>query len=91
MRSPERLLLDVSSVDHIHAQLIDGPIAILRGHVPLVGEMSAGALIYHTARGTEERLWLQPGVLRVERGQITVLTAGLLTDAASSPLRPRLS
>ncbi len=77
VRSPEQILLDLPAVDHVHVQLIDGPITILRGHIPLVGEMAEGALRYHTAEGTEGKIYLREGILYVERGKITILTSGL--------------
>lgn len=52
VRSPEQILLDITEVSHIQAQLIDGPITILRGHIPLVGETATGTLRYYTAEGT---------------------------------------
>jgi F0F1-type ATP synthase epsilon subunit len=76
VRSPERVLLDVPEVSRVQAQLIDGPIAILRGHIPLVGETVAGVLRYRTADGSEGGIRLQSGILRVERERITVLTPG---------------
>jgi len=76
VHSPDRVLLDLREVSHVKAQLIDGPITILRGHHPLVGEMAAGALRYYTTDGAGE-LYLEPGILVVERGRITVLTSGL--------------
>jgi len=76
VRSPEQVLLDVPAVSQVQAQLIDGPITLLRGHIPLVGETAAGVLRYHTADGSEGEIGLQAGILRVERKRITVLTPG---------------
>lgn len=76
VRTPERILLDVPAVIRVHAQLLDGPITILRGHIPLVGEMAEGALRYWPAGGAEREIRLPPGLLRVERGKITILTSG---------------
>jgi F0F1-type ATP synthase epsilon subunit len=74
VRSPEAVLLDVSSVCRVRAQLVDGPITILRGHVPLVGETTAGPLRYRCDDGSEGEVCLPPGILHVERVQIFVLT-----------------
>lgn len=82
VRSPEQILLDLPAVSHVHAQLINGPITILRGHIPLVAEMAAGALRYCTADGAEGEIRLQPGILRVERRKITALTSGPLDQQA---------
>ncbi len=83
VRSPEQILLDLPAVSRVQAQLIDGPITILRGHIPLVGEMAEGALRYCTSDRAEEEIHLQPGILRVERGKITVLTSGLIRRGGS--------
>ena len=77
VRSPERILLDVAAVARLQAELVDGPITILRGHIPLVGELAAGVLRYHTADGAGGEIDLQPGILRIDRQKITVLTSGL--------------
>ena len=76
VRSPEQVLLDVPGVSRVQAQLIDGPITILRGHIPLVGETAAGVFRYSAADGSEGEIFLQAGILRVERQRITVLTPG---------------
>lgn len=84
VRSPEQILLDLPAVSHVHAQLVDGPITILQGHIPLVGEMTPGALRYYTPDGAEGEIHLQPGILRVEHRKITVLTSGLLIESKNA-------
>ena len=76
VRSPEQVLLDVPAVSRVQAQLVDGPITILRGHIPLVGETAAGVLRYRAGDGSDGEIRLRPGILRVERERITVLTSG---------------
>jgi len=76
VRSPEQVLLDVPAVTRVQVQLVDGPITILRGHIPLLGETAAGALRYCAADGVEGEAHLQAGILRVGRQRITVLTFG---------------
>lgn len=77
VRSPEQVLLDVPEVTRIQAQLIDGPITILRGHIPLVGETATGVLRYRAVDESEGEIRLQSGILHVERERITVLTPGV--------------
>ena len=91
VRTPEQLLLDLSAVSHVQAHLIDGPITLLRGHIPLVGETAAGALRYYTADGGRGQVRLQPGILLVERHKITVLTSGLSDAQARVSDRPNMS
>jgi F0F1-type ATP synthase epsilon subunit len=76
VRSPEAVLLDVPSVCRVQAQLVDGPITILRGHAPLVGETAEGPLRYRSDDGSEGEVCLPPGILHVERLLISVLTSG---------------
>ena len=84
VRSPEQILLDITEVSHIQAQLIDGPITILRGHIPLVGETATGMLRYYTAEGIGKEIHLRPGVLLVERHKITLLTPGLIRSQSTA-------
>jgi F0F1-type ATP synthase epsilon subunit len=79
VRSPEQVLLDVSEVSRVQIQLVDGPITILQGHIPLIGETVASALRYRTTDGTERRLYLQPGILIVDGNSITILTSGAVS------------
>lgn len=84
VRSPGQVLLDVPAVSRVWARLIDGPITLLRGHIPLVGETAAGALRYRTVDGSEGEIGLQSGILRVDRERITVLTSGLASPQSAA-------
>jgi F-type H+-transporting ATPase subunit epsilon len=75
--SPDGAILDLQGVDRVQVGLTDGPITILQGHIPLIGETVGGALRYRTAGGVERQASLQPGVLIVERGRVSILTSGV--------------
>ncbi|MBC7263134.1 MAG: hypothetical protein H5T64_02110 [Chloroflexi bacterium] len=83
VRTPEGILLEVST-SWVHAELINGGISIYPRHAPLIGETMAGPLRYRAEDGNERSIWLQPGILRVERGRVTVLTPGPLTEGVST-------
>lgn len=81
VRTPEGVLLEVFT-NWVHAELINGGISIHPRHAPLIGETLAGPLHYRAEDGSERSIWLQPGILRVERGRVTVLTLSPLTEGS---------
>jgi F0F1-type ATP synthase epsilon subunit len=76
VRTPEGVLLSVSGVRQVQAQLADGGgIGILPGHGPLLAETIAGPLEYTDPYGVHS-VSVDAGVLSVEDGHVTIYTSG---------------
>lgn len=85
---PESRLYD-ADVEGIVATAVDGKLGILSGHAPLLTLLAPGPLRADTPDGLR-RFNLGPGLLRVDRNQITVVVEGVqpAERAGSSPSTP---
>ena len=72
--SPGTRLLDQERVDWVRVQLVDGSIGIWPGHAPLLAETVSAPLAYGL-NGEEHRMDVQHGILQIETGGVTILTA----------------
>ncbi|HNT78151.1 MAG TPA: hypothetical protein PKH77_24320 [Anaerolineae bacterium] len=75
--TPNGLLLDETEVAWVQAQLADGGgLGIYPGHAPLLAETEAAALRYAVAGKERQTERLEAGILRVNGGEVRLLTSG---------------
>ena len=74
--TPEAIQLKAEQVTAVRAMLTDGPITILPGHAPLIGNLCASVLSYTDGTGTHQ-VETDQGILRVQREGVTILTGSL--------------
>jgi len=70
--TPERIVLD-TNVDRVVAKAVDGELAILPGHEPLLTTLAIDVVRYDTA-GDENHAAIMGGVLEVRNNEVTVLS-----------------
>ncbi|MCU0520301.1 MAG: F0F1 ATP synthase subunit epsilon [Anaerolineae bacterium] len=72
--TPEKTLLQVDDVRKVRLRLADGAwLSILPRHAPLLAETASGVVQYVTDGG-EAALAISPGVVRVSKGRVLILT-----------------
>ena len=60
----------------------DGEVAFYPGHAPFVGQLGQGEFRVVGADGTEQRFYLESGVVEVHDDQVTVLAEALVPVAS---------
>ena len=70
--TPERLLVDEQNVDMAIAPGVDGQLAVLPNHAPLITELEPGVIILRRD-DTDQMLAVSGGFFEVLRNKITVL------------------
>jgi len=71
--SPQKLLFEGEAASVV-APAWDGRVGILPGHAPMIALLGAGELAIDRPGGGSESFFVAGGVLKVERGELTVLT-----------------
>jgi len=85
--TPDEVILDIEHANWVNLELADGgSIGIRPGHAPLMAETLTAPVCYDDASG-EHLLFLEAGILQVERTGVTVLTNGL-ANVEDSEERP---
>ena len=85
--TPDEVILDIEQVDWVNLELADGgSIGIRPGHAPLMAE-TLTAPVYFEDESGEHLLFLEAGILQIERTRVTVLTHGLanVEDSENQP------
>ena len=80
--SPEKLVYE-GDVAAIVAPAWDGKVGILPGHAPFLSLLGHGELSLDLPKGGAQNYYVAGGVLKVEGGDITVLTEYAGTEAPS--------
>ncbi len=70
--TPERALVAETGIDVLVAPSVDGQVAILPRHAPLLTELEPGIVITRRG-GVEEVLVVSGGFLQVQENQVTIL------------------
>ena len=70
--TPERRVVDVKDIDMVIAPAVEGQVAILPNHAPLITELQPGVLTIRR-EGRDEYLAVSGGFFEVLRNKITVL------------------
>lgn len=74
--TPAATLLHVSDAQWVHVRLVDGTgLSIYPGHAPLLAETVTAPLRYIDDAG-EHVFSAEAGILRVDRGRVTIFTSG---------------
>ena len=92
VRTPDGVILDVEQVDWVNLELADGgSIGIRPGHAPLMAETLTAPVRFADESG-EHRLFLEAGILHIERARVTVLTSGLVNveDTENQPVEEEI-
>ena len=85
--TPDEVILDIEHANWVNLELADGgSIGIRPGHAPLMAETLTAPVYYEDASG-EHLLFLEAGIIQVERTGVTVLTNGL-ANVEDSEERP---
>lgn len=85
--TPDEVILDIEQVNWVNLELTDGGgIGIRPGHAPLMAETLTAPVYYEDESG-KHLLFLEAGILQVERTRVTVLTNGL-ANVEDSEERP---
>ena len=85
--TPDEVILDIEHANWVNLELADGgSIGIRPGHAPLMAETLTAPVYYEDASG-EHLLFLEAGIIQVERPGVTVLTNGL-ANVEDSEERP---
>lgn len=85
--TPSEIILDIEHANWVNLELADGGgIGIRPGHAPLMAETLTAPMYYKDESG-EHLLFLEAGILNVERSRVTVLTNGL-ANVEDSEERP---
>lgn len=71
--SPERLVYE-GAASGLVAPAWDGSVGILPGHAPLLALLGQGELSVEIPKGGSQKYFVAGGVLKVEGGEVTVLT-----------------
>ena len=85
--TPDEVILNNEQVNWVNLKLADGgSIGIRPGHAPLLAE-TLTAPVYFEDESGEHLLFLEAGILQIERTRVTVLTQGLanIEDAEEQP------
>jgi len=83
--TPAETLREVEDVAWVRLRLADGTgLTVYPGHAPLLAETIAAPIRY-AAHGNEHALNAEAGILRVDRGAITVFTSGEADLEATGP------
>lgn len=85
--TPDEVILDIGQVNWANLELADGgSIGIRPGHAPLVAETLTAPMYFEDESG-EHFLFLEAGILQIERNRVTVLTPGLanVEDSKDQP------
>ena len=85
--TPDEVILNNEQVNWVNLKLADrGSIGIRPGHAPLLAE-TLTAPVYFEDESGEHLLFLEAGILQIERTRVTVLTQGLanVEDAEEQP------
>ena len=85
--TPDEVILDIEQVDWVNLELADGGgIGIRPGHAPLMAETLTAPVRFADESG-EHLLFLEVGILQIERTRVTVLTSGLanVEDTENQP------
>lgn len=78
--TPDGIILEKDSLTAVNVSLADGlPIGIRPGHAPLIAETVQGSVNYRTST-SEEDVELLAGVLEIRNNNITILTAGKVSE-----------
>lgn len=75
--SPERRLLEGSSVEEVVLPTTEGQIQILPGHAPMLGKLETGVFSYREANGHQSLGIVTTGFFEVSREEVTVMAETL--------------
>lgn len=78
-------MLDVPDAEWVQVRLADGGgVGVYPGHAPLLAETQTAALRYASGKQEQQTATLEAGILRVETGQVLLLTGGAIRERNST-------